>query len=225
MTTANSSELMSGGGSGATHNPGTPNVEYPVVMVAGSDGHIKGTKNTYAAVYKLADIAGATALSIAFTANQEKQIADLWHPNTSTRRKTLKRVEFHISATAATILNVELRRITTAPTGGITIVPTPMISDHPASDASAMAAPTANGTYAANTPIFSQEFNLAANAASALPGQNKPIVMYPPEGQPADDDLYEPVIRAGVTEGYAISLRSTAAVTIKGTVRIIFTEE
>ncbi|MEJ7831329.1 MAG: hypothetical protein WKF79_00305 [Nocardioides sp.] len=202
--------------------------EAQAVLVVGADGHIKGTKNTYVAIYKLADVAGATALSIAFTANQERQIATLRHAATSERRKTIKRIEFYISATAATILNIELRRITSAPTAGagsVAINPTPHVSDHVASDAVAIALPATAGLYAANTPLFAQEINLGANTAQTTGFSVQPIVIFPPTGMPADDDLFEPVIRALTLEGYAVSLRSTAIATIKGTVRIIYTEE
>lgn len=228
MTQASSTETVSSGGAMATHQPtiGSGLPEYQAVVVCGSDGHIKGTKNTYAAIYKLADAAGATALSILFAANTERQVATLHHLATSTRRKTLKRVEFHISATAATILNIELRRITAAPaTGNPAITPTAHISDHIATDAVALCLPTTAGTYTANTPLFSQELNLGANTALTTDFDVQPIVLFPPTGHPSDDDLFEPVIRASVLEGYALSLRSTAAVTIKGTVRIIYTEE
>lgn len=225
MTQANSSETMTGGGAGATQSPGDGK-EYPVVMIASADGHIKGTKQTYSAIYKIADVAGATALSVAFTANQERQIATLHHLATSARRKTIKRIELFLAATAATILNIELRRITAAPaTGNPAITPTAHVSDHQASDAVALALPTTGGTYAANTPLFSQELNLGANTALTSNFDVQPIVIFPPLGMPADDDLFEPVIRAGVLEGYAVSLRSTAIATIKGTVRLIYTEE
>lgn len=215
---------MSGGGTGATHTVAAK--EYPVVMVAGSDGHIKGTKNTYVAIYKLNDVAGATALSIAFTVNQERQIATLHHASTSTKRKTIKRVELYIAATAATILNIEFRRLSAAPaTGNPAITPAPHISDHIASDAISLCLPTTAGTYVANTPLYSQELNLGANTAQTTGFSVPPIVIFPPIGMPADDDLFEPVIREGVLEGYAVSLRSTAAATVKGTVRIIYTEE
>lgn len=210
----------------ATHVPGDGK-EYQVVVVAGSDGHIKGTKNTYVVNYKLADATTTGhALSIAFTANQVRQIATLHHLAASTRRKTIKRIELHIAATAATILSVQLVRITTAPATGNGVANIiPHVSDHVASDAVAFALPTTLGTAAADQPLFMQEFNLPANTVIPAPGTNQPIVLFPPSGQPADDDLFEPVIRAGVLEGYAIRLQSTAAVTIKATARIIFTEE
>lgn len=226
MTQANASETPSSGGTIATHAPGDGK-EYQVVLIAGSDGHIKGTKNTYSAVYKLADATTTgLALSIAFTANQYRQIATIFHPATATKRVTIKRVEFHFALTAATIINVELIRITSAPaTGNPTITPVAHIADHPAAETTCLALPGTAGTYAANTPLFDQEFNLAAAAATNAPGLHQPIHIFPASGMPADDDLFEPVLRAGVAEGYAVALKSTAAVTIKGTARIIFTEE
>ena len=215
----------------ATHQPtaGAGLPEYQAVVVCGSDGHIKGTKNTYVIGYKMTDATlTGQALSLAFTANQVRQVATIWHAAASTRRKTLKRVEVHLAATAATILGIQLVRITSAPATALAATTAniiPMVSDHIASDALAMCAPTTAGTAAADAALFVQEINLGANTAQTTNFDIQPIVIFPPLGMPADDDFYEPVIRAGVLEGYAVRMQSTAAVTIKATVRIIFTEE
>ena len=226
MTLANSSETMSGGGSGATHTTGGK--EHPVVMIANTDGHILGSKDTYFAVNKLAVENAVSALTFAQVANTDKVWAVLYHTGSATRRVTLKKVEMFIAATAATILNVELRRTTnvTLPVTGNPAV-TPVAAD-PASQVAesiCLSLPTTPPSMLVNQPLFSQEFNLGANTAQTTSWPADAISLWPPEGMSAGDDWMEPVIRAGQTEGYAVVVRSTAAVSIKGTIRWIFTEE
>ncbi len=224
MTQASSSATATGGDVLATHLVDTK--EYPVVMVASIDGHIKGTKNTFTSIFKLADsTTTGQAVPLVFTANQVRMLGTIHHPATSTLRKTLKRIEVTIAATAATILVIQLVRITSAPVTTNGIAQAISHNPGPASDAVFFVNPTTLPNFTADFPLFMQEINLGANTALTTNFDVQPIVIFPPLGMPADDDLLEPVIRAGNLEGYGILLKSTAAVTIKAAARIIYTEE
>lgn len=230
MTQANDSHIATVGASGSTvATQLAGGKEHQVVCIAGSDGHIKGTKDTYYAVNKLATDAAVSALTFTHVANADKVYATLHHAATATKRVTLKKVELFIAATAAGILNLELRRITatTLPaTGNPQITPISANADTtPASEAICLSLPTTAPSMVANQPFFSQEFNLGANTAQTTSFPADAISLFPPEGMPADDDWYELTIPAGVAGGYAIVARNSAAVAIKFTVRWIFTEE
>lgn len=228
MTQANASATATGGDVLATHTAGGK--EHPVVMIAGSDGHIKGTKDTYYAVNRLAVENAVSALTFTHVANTDKVYATLHHPATAAKRVTLKKVELFIAATAAGIWNLELRRITSATlpaTGNPAVTPLSANADAstPAAEAICLALPTTAPSMLANQVFFSQEFNLGANTAQTTSFPADAISLFPPEGMPADDDWFELTIPAGVAGGYAIVGRCSAAVAIKFTVRWIFTEE
>lgn len=197
--------------------------ELQVVVIAGDDGHLRGTKDSYAAVYRLAAETAATALSAAFTANQNRQLATIHHAATATKTCTLRRVELYVAATAASVVSFDLVRITSAPATGNPAITS--VAANPASGAAevtCLALPTTAGTQAAGQ-LFSQEMNLGANTALTATWPPDPIVLWPAEGTDAVDtqDLQ---MRPGVLEGYAVVGRSVAAVTLKYTARFIFTE-
>lgn len=209
----------------ATHLAGGK--EYQVVILASDDGHIKGSKDSYVAVYKLATDAGASALSFTHTANGEKQYATIYHAATATKTVKIRRVEMYLAATALSVVSVDLRYLTatTAPaTGNPAITPR---STHPASpvaEATCLALPTTAGSFTAGVSLFTQEMNLAANTAIATTFPTDPVALWPAEGDSVDD-VQDLIMRAGVAEGYAISVRAVAAVALKATARIIFTEQ
>lgn len=200
--------------------------EHQVVMVADDDGHIKGTAPAYVAVYRLATEAGASALTFTFVANTDKQWATIYHAATATKTVKVLRVEFSLAATAAGILNFELYRLdgVTAPaTGNPAITPRPLNTASAAAEATCLALPTTAGSKVATTTLFSQEINLGANTARTDADPPQPITLWP--SADLDQAEIQPLtLRAGVAEGLAVTLRNSAAVVIKGTVRIIFSE-
>ncbi len=227
MTTANDSVLVTPGSGTtiATHLASTK--EHQVIMVADDAGHLHGTLDAYVASYRLATEVAVSALTFTFVANTEKQWATIYHTAASTKTVLVRRVEFILAATAATILNVELRRLTatTAPATGVpAITPIAVNPASAAAEATCLALPTTAGSIVANQPLFTQELNLGANTAQTTSFPADPITLWPYEGGNSID-IPDLRMRAGVAEGYVVSLRSTAAVAIKGTVRIVFTEQ
>lgn len=217
------------GGSGTvfpTHLVGSN--EYPVGMVADDDGHLKGSVPTYVAVYRLATEAAMSALSFTFVANTDKQWATIYHAAAATKTVKIRRVEFFIGATAAGVLNFELYRLTaaTAPaTGNPAITPiSTNTSNGAAAEATCLALPTTAGSKTATQTFFSQEINLGANTAQTTNFTIPPICLWPAPGL-TEEEMQPLELRAGVAEGVAVTLRNSAAVVIKGTVRIVFTEQ
>jgi len=227
MTTANDAITVTAGAGTtiATHLAAAK--EHQVIVVADDAGHLLGTLDAYVASYRLATEVAVAALSFAFAANTEKQWATIYHTAAATKTVRVRRVELYLAATAATILNVELRRLTatTAPaTGAPVITPIAVNPASAAAEATCLALPTTAGSTIANQAFFTQELNLGANTAQTTSFPADPITLWPYEG--GDDNVMPDLrMRAGVAEGYAVSLRSSAIATIKGTIRIVFTEQ
>jgi hypothetical protein len=161
-------------------------------------------------------------LSFAMTAGLTKQYLAIWHANTVTQNVNIKNVYFTFqSNSAASIITVELVRITTAPTGGTATTPAPVDSSSAAASSSGMTLPSTAGTETANTFFASSTFNLGILAGQTTPPVG-PIVLY--QSQPLDD-LQPLRIRTATTEGLALRLTSTGASTVVITATIEFTEE
>lgn len=227
MAQANDSVIVTPGASGAVVAAHLANAkEYQAVVIAGDDGHLKGTKDSYVANYKLATDAAASALAFTHAANADKQYATIYHMLTSTKMVKVRRVELYLAATALSVVNFELRYLnaTTPPAlGNPAVTPRPTNPASPAAEAACLALPTTAGSFPAAVPIFSQEINLGANTALTTTFPPDPLVLWPAEGDGVDD-VQDLVMRPGVAEGYAVSIRAVAAVALKATVRIIFTE-
>lgn len=226
MTQANDSVAVTPGTGATVATHLVNSKEYQVVVLAGDDGHIKGSKDAYVATYKLATDAAASALSKAHTANSEFQYATIHHLATAVKTVKVRRIELYIAATAASVVEVVLRRLTatTAPaTGNPAITPLATNTATAAAEATCLALPTTAGSFTAGAALFSQEINLGANTANTTTWPPDPVVLWPAEGDGVDD-VSDLVIRAGVQEGYAVAMRTVAAVTMKATARIIFTE-
>lgn len=228
MTQANDSILVTPGTGATVATHLAASKEYQAIMEADSRGHIKGTLPLYVASYKLATDAAASALAFTHVANTDKQYATIYHTAAATKTVRLRRVELFIAATAATILNVELRYLnaTTAPaTGNPAITPRQVNPADAAAESTCLALPTTGGSFPAAVPLFTQEMNLGANTAQTTNFPIDPVSLWPGEGFGDFDTMQDLSMRGGVAEGYAISLRAVAAVALKATVRIIFTEE
>jgi hypothetical protein len=181
---------------------------------------------TYAAVYRLTS--RPYALSNAFTANTRKQFATLHHAAVSTKNVRIRRVQVSFeSSTVAAITAADLVFITSAPaTGNPAITPTPLNRGDAAADATALALPTTGGTEGAL--VNSIEYNLGVTGAVSVlnpPPAVEWIDLYDSDGIAGDDAAKALVLRAGQLEGVAVVLDCNAASTVKGFVRIVFTEE
>jgi hypothetical protein len=181
---------------------------------------------TYAAVYRLG--ARPYALSNAFTANTRKQFATLHHTALATKTVRIRRVQISLeSSSVAAITAADLLFITSAPaSGNPTITPTPLNRGDAAAEAAALALPTTAGTEGAL--INSIEYNLGVTGAASTanpPPAVEWIDLYDSDGIAGDDAAKALVLRAGQLEGIAVVLDCNAASTVKGFVRIVFTEE
>jgi hypothetical protein len=184
------------------------------------------TMTTYEAIYQLA---AATSISLTKSvAAAAVQYATLYHAATAVRTVKIKRIEVSINGnTVAGITAVYLVRLTatTAPaTGNPAITPTAHNTGSAAAEVTCLALPTTPGsTGSAGVGIVNAaEFNLGIVGAQTVPPVNNVIVLYD-DSQGAN---VEPCfIRAGIAEGYAVSIASSATSTINATVRVLFTEE
>jgi hypothetical protein len=183
---------------------------------------------TYTAVYRLATVTANPALSFAFTANTDKQWATIYHTAGSAKTARLRRVGLTLTTTAATVLTAEIRRLSaaTAPaTGNPAITPIAHDSSSAAAEAACLALPTTAGSdAAANSPFVSKNLNLLAAATATNQPFAGDVEMTLFDELHQGTDAQTLIMRAGVAEGYAVILRSTAAVTLTGTVRVVFTE-
>lgn len=180
---------------------------------------------TYHAFYRTTT--RAYALDFTFTANTRKQYATIHHAASATKTVRLRRVRFwpYANLVAASDLRVDLVRLTTAPaTGNPAITPTPADTGDPVAEATCLALPTTAGTEGALLTSVPVPVGITGAASTANP---------PSPGTPVDllnlanydDEAKMPTIRAGVLEGWAISLDSNAANRFTGFAEIEFTEE
>jgi len=181
---------------------------------------------TYRAVYRLAT--RIFRLSNAFGAAGRKQYATIHHASSATKTVRLRSVKVTIdSAGVAVFCAVELIRITAAPaTGNPAITPILADSGDAAVEATCLALPTTAGTEAA-APYSQREWNIGASttatpAAAPVPPQPQVEMI---EQSARDDEAKLPTIRAGVLEGWAVTVDANAAATVTGYVQIEFTEE
>jgi hypothetical protein len=178
---------------------------------------------TYTALFKAA--ARPYLLSNAFTANTRKQFATIHHAATATRTVKIRGVWVAVRAnTVASDINAELVRITTAPaTGNPQITPTPHDSAFATAEATCLGLPTTAGTEGAM--LDDVHYFLGAQTAPTV-GPASPLIWAPVyQAALGDDDESMPTLRAGVLEGFAVTLDCNAASTVDGQVRVKFTEE
>src|SRR5262249_3263406 len=111
-------------------------------------------------------------------------------------------------------------------TGNPAITPTQLNRGDAAAEATALALPTTAGTEGAL--INSIEYNLGVTGGASTVSPPPAVEwtdLYDSDGIAGDDAAKAPVLRAGQLEGIAVVLDCNAASTIKGFVRIVFTEE
>ncbi len=178
-------------------------------------------KNTYVATFKLAT--RPYSLSNLFTVNSRKQYATIHHLATSTKKIKIRRIELLIkSCNGTSTILADVVRISTAPTGGTAIVASPDALTNPIAEAICLALPTVAGVEGA--AFGSVEFVLGNTGAAPTvnpPAVPNAITLFADtanEGQAL-------TLGAGLLQGVAVVLDSSAAVTITAIVRVIFTEE
>lgn len=180
---------------------------------------------TYKAMFKAT--ARPYTLSNVFGAAGRKQFATIHHAAAATKTVLLRRVQVLITgSTAAVDVQVELVRITAAPaTGNPTTVASKADSSSAAVEATTLALPTTAGTEEAqpfSSAHVSPGITGASTTANPVPWQDWRDLYV---SSPGADEGTMPTIRAGVLEGWAVTLDASAAVTIFGQVLIEFTEE
>lgn len=182
---------------------------------------------TYRAMYRLA--ARSYQLSNTFAAGSRKQYATIHHAAAATRTVRLRKVLVAITNnTVASQGTIDLVRITTAPaTGNPAITPALPDSGDAAAEATCLALPTTAGTESAAF-YSSTYFNYGVTGASSTT-QPPPAIpwvdLIAMSAHGYDDEAKLPTIRAGVLEGWAVTIDSSGASAIAGMVIIEFTEE
>lgn len=202
-----------------TNDRGTP----------GHDQFVRLAENpTYSVVGRVAAVNVRSALAFAQPANADKQWLTLHHLATAARTISVTYVGLIlVDVSAATVLDFDIRRITTAPaTGAPAITPKPHSYANAATEATALALPTTAGTVDVAAESYGlSEFDSGILAPpTAPPAQNLgrfdlwPNATHGEEAQPL-------TIRAGVLEGIALIVRSTLAATVTGIPIIRYNEE
>lgn len=190
---------------------------------------LEGRKASYNAAYRLADAtAGQLTLTFTFVANTNKQLATIYHAAGATKTVKIHYVSITPSTGALGVFDFEIRPLsaTTAPaTGNPAITPGKFAQADAAAEATCLALPTTAGSLvAADAPVSGAfEWNSAAAAAIGNPSglSGEEIVLFS-DAMPGVKPL---TMRSATAEGYAINGRSTTAVALRFTVRIVFTEE
>lgn len=207
---------------------GAGNVIVTITGVAGGIEPVIAQRSrkvpTYRAVYR------ATAriynLSNAMGANSRKQFATIHHPAAATKTVRLRSVAVMLYGNSVSSnLEFGLMRVSTAPaTGNPAITPCAADSFDAAAEATCLALPTTAATEGA---MWAQQ-SCSLGATGAIPTTNPPPILPRFEllrSAVGDDEAKLPTIRAGVLEGWAVTLDSDGASTVQAKVEIEFTEE
>jgi len=185
------------------------------------------TLDTYKVIGRVAAVTVRGSLSFAQVANTDKQWLTLHHAATAIKTAKIRYVAVQlIDVSVASILDFDVRKVTTAPaTGNPAITPSPMNSANPATECSALALPTTAGTAAATPSHGMMEFDSGILAPpTVLPGLNPGLIeLY--DASVGDENEQSLELRAGVLEGIAIIIRAVAATTINAIPIIRYTEE
>jgi hypothetical protein len=189
-------------------------------------------RETYTAVFRLAETAARLDQTFTQVANTTKQWATLYRANTATKEmRLLKAWAYITSDTVAGVQGVvELRELTgaTAPaTGNPAITPKPHRVGGGASEGVALYLPTTQGTEtAANGPLghvpFDTGISGAVSTANPVPVLS-PVVLY--DASQEDDEALAPTVPIGTAGGWAIAVRTVGAPVLRMTFVMRFTEE
>lgn len=187
----------------------------------------------YTAQYRLANATAGFRVptSAALTANTNRQLATIYHAASATKRVQIKYVDVIMNAvTVAGVIEWEIVTLSaaTAPaTGNPAITPGKHDQADGAAEATCLHAPTTAGSVTAvDSPVglnWYESLGITGTASTANPppAPNR-IVLW---DSTADGDGKDLIMRAGVAEGYAINVRSSAASQVGYIATIMFTEE
>lgn len=205
------------------------------VWVDRSGGQIirpRRMRESYTAVFRLAEAAARLDQTFTHVANTNKQWATLHHTAAATKEvRLLSCVVWITSAiTVAPQGILELRQISAAPaTGNPAITPTPHRRGGTAAEAVALYLPTTAGTEAGvNSPlghhVFDEAVTVATVALAHPQGYGRGgIVLY--DAALEDPEILPPSLPVGVLDGWAVMARLTGATVVRLTVVMRFTEE
>jgi hypothetical protein len=183
---------------------------------------------TYQAVFRLTT--RPYALSHVFAGAGRYQYATIHHTALSTKTVKLRHAVVALEdSSASNVTTIELVRITTAPaTGNPVVTPTQSNSGDSAAEATCLALPTTQATEA-GAPFGFQEWNLGNTGGVSTVNPPPPLqfqdLINPGSASEKDLESSLPTMRAGVLEGWAVTVDVSAAVTIKGFVILTFTEQ
>lgn len=189
-------------------------------------------RESYTAVFRLAEAAARLDQTFTHVANTNKQWATLHHLASATKEVRLQSCVVWITSaiTVAPQGILELRQISAAPaTGNPAITPTPHRRGGTAAEAVALYLPTTAGTEAnVNSPlghhIFDEAVTVATVALAHPQGFGRGgIVLY--DAALEDVEVLPPSLPVGVLDGWAVTTRLTGATVVRLTVVMKFTEE
>lgn len=188
-----------------------------------------GFRTSYTADYRLTG--RPYGLSFVFGGAAVKQFATIYHLVASTKTVRIWQVVLYVkSSSAAADYLFEIRRLsaTTAPaTGNPAITPITHNTNSPAAEAACLALPTTAGSEAgANQGWGTQELPMGVTGAASVinpPPVQAPIYLW--NALVGAGEVEPLIMRAGVQEGYAVMVDSSAAATFVCTIAITFSEE
>ena len=188
-------------------------------------------RESYTAVYRLAEAAARLDQTFTHVANTNKQWATLHHTAAATKEIRLQQVKVYIVAWSVASQGIlELRELssTTAPaTGNPAITPRAHRIGTGAAEAIALYLPTTQGSEAAaNSPLGHSVIDTGIEAAGSTVNpfpQIVPIVLY--DASAEDDEVLPPTAPVGVYGGWAVMLRTVGTPAVRLTVVYKFTEE
>lgn len=181
---------------------------------------------TYKAVYRTTTAGSRILAPAAFTAGGRKQFATIHHAATATKTVRLRSVTVQIeSVSVASRVFIDLVRITAAPaTGNPAITPGIAENSDAAAEATCLALPTTAGTE--GTVYATQEYNLGITGAQPTTSPPPAIPKTELLSRAAiDGEMKAPTIRAGVLEGWAVTIEAGATPVVQAIVEIEFAEE
>jgi hypothetical protein len=189
-------------------------------------------RETYSAVFRLAEAAARLDQTFTQVANTTKQWLTIYHTAAATKEVRLQRLWLYITSdTIAGIQGIiELRELTgaTAPaTGNPAITPKPRRVGGAAAEAVCLYLPTTQGSEtAANQPLghvpFDTGISGAVSTLNPVPVLT-PVVLF--DANAEDDEALQPVLPVGTAGGWAAVIRTVGAPVLRCTAIATFTEE
>lgn len=160
------------------------------------------------------------------------QYLTLYHLATAVKTVRIKQVIAQMTlVSAAAHVTWDLSRLTAAVTPATFVRifgPQAANSGAAAAEITVGAQPTVQGTEADATNVFASDNGVygitGAGSVVNPPPQTPYRVLWPPAGS-RDIELDDPLIRAGVAEGWAVICDVSVACTINATIQVVFTEE